>query len=95
VDDLWNSLDENVIACDSLNGFKNILDNILYYTILYYTQFEVIIINYKMIIIEETRIVAPCCGNIYYYDQNNLYTEAACISYDLVAQQHVSLIGHE
>jgi len=27
--DVWNSLDENVIAIDSLNGFKNRLDNCL------------------------------------------------------------------
>jgi len=28
--DVWNSLDENVIACDSLNGFKNRLDKFLH-----------------------------------------------------------------
>jgi len=25
--DVWNSLDESIIACDSINGFKNIIDN--------------------------------------------------------------------
>jgi len=28
--DIWNSLDENVFACDSLNGFKNRLNKFLH-----------------------------------------------------------------
>jgi len=28
--DVWNSLDENVITCDSLNGFENRLDKFLH-----------------------------------------------------------------
>ena len=27
--DIWNSLDDNTIACDSLNGFKNRIDKFL------------------------------------------------------------------
>ena len=27
--DLWNSLDDNIIACDSLNSFKNRIDKFL------------------------------------------------------------------
>ena len=28
--DMWNSLDERIVACDSINGFKNRLDKFLY-----------------------------------------------------------------
>ena len=26
--DIWNSVDEDIIACDSINGFKNRMDNL-------------------------------------------------------------------
>ena len=26
--DIWNGLDESIIACDSINGFKNSIDKI-------------------------------------------------------------------
>jgi len=28
--DIWNSLEENTIACDSINGFKGRIDKVLY-----------------------------------------------------------------
>jgi len=28
--DVWNSLDESIIACDSINGFKNRIDKFLH-----------------------------------------------------------------
>jgi hypothetical protein len=28
--DIWNSLDESIIACDSINGFKNSIDKCLH-----------------------------------------------------------------
>ena len=28
--DTWNSLDDNIIACDSINGFKGKIDRFLY-----------------------------------------------------------------
>jgi len=28
--DIWNSLDEDIIACDSINGFKGKIDRFLY-----------------------------------------------------------------
>ena len=28
--DMWNSVDERIVACDSINGFKNRLDKFLY-----------------------------------------------------------------
>jgi len=28
--DIWNSLEESIIACDSINGFKGRIDKLLY-----------------------------------------------------------------
>ena len=27
--DMWNSLDDDIVACDSINGFKNRIDKLL------------------------------------------------------------------
>ena len=30
VTDIWNSLEDSIIACDSINGFKNRIDKIVH-----------------------------------------------------------------